>query len=377
MKIGLSPVANRLLTNAFEPVEYYPLGLAKCASCGLVQNSTSLPSDALFGAEYAYLSSVSAAVKNNARDLAARIVGMLGCEARVLDIGSNDGTLQHAFRAVGIDCIGVDPSAIPVAYARQAGLTSYCMEFNADTARHLKAQGERVSAITMSNVLAHVSDPLSMLQAVRTMLTQDDGLLVVEVQSWRDLVSLGAFDMVYHEHHSHFSLGSLLALLERADFSVFDVQHTTMQGGSLRAWCRPGGSHATLVQQMAEIEAEALATDRRDLKTALQRCRASAARFLDAAKGRRTAGYGAAAKTVTLPAALETDLGMCCVADKAPSKIGKYLPYEAIPIVSPRQMLEEGAEVILIFAWNLKDEILPELDGREAWVPFPDFMRIQ
>jgi len=351
--------------------------LARCTCCGLVQNSTSLPSDALFGADYTYLSSVSSAVNDNARDLAERVSHQLGDKARVLDVGSNDGTLQRAFRKQGVECVGVDPSAIPVERARQTGLTSFCHEFNAATASQLSKRYERFAAVTMSNVLAHVSDPLAMLQAAHSVLAPDTGLLVIEIQSWLDLVRIGAFDMVYHEHHSHFSLGSLAVLLERAQFSIFDVQQTALQGGSLRVWCRPGKGHAASVNAMIQREAKNLRTDESDLNASLQRCRTSVTQLLDAAKGRQIVGYGAAAKTVTLLAALGSDLGICCVADNAPTKVGKYLPCHAIPIVSPKQMLDKGADVILIFAWNLTNEILPELVGREVWVPFPEFRKIQ
>jgi SAM-dependent methyltransferase len=377
LDLGDSPVANRLLSDPLETVETYPLGLSRCMSCTLVQNATSLPGDLLFGADYAYMSSVSSAVKTNARALAQRVAHRLDHNAMVLDVGSNDGTLQRAFSEQGLTCIGVDPSQIPVDYARATGMTSYCAPFDKNAAQDLTQKHGRFDAITMSNVLAHVAAPQEMLEAARQLLDPENGLLVIEFQSWEQLVKLGAFDMVYHEHHSHFSLGSAATLLGANGFSIFDVQNTNAQGGSLQLWCRPSGDHASPVNALITVEAATLHTDESDLNLALETCRKSALRFLQMMQTRKVVGYGAAAKTVTLLAALKSGLGIRCVGDKAETKITKFLPYGAIPILSPSQMLETNPDAILIFAWNLAEEILPELQGREAWVPFPEFKRVQ
>ncbi|MCZ4350913.1 class I SAM-dependent methyltransferase [Roseovarius aestuarii] len=377
LDLGESPIANQLLKTPHEHAASYPLGLSRCSQCTLVQNTTSLPKELLFGADYAYMSSVSSAVRTNAQDLARMVSRRIKSNATVLDVGSNDGTLQRAFRDEGVPCIGVDPSDIPVNHARETGVTSYCCSFDKSVAETLTQEYGQFAAVTMSNVLAHVAEPLHMLQAARRSLDPEAGVLVIEVQAWNDLVQLGAFDMVYHEHHSHFSLGSVAQLLKAAEFSIFDVQTTQAQGGSLRLWCRPSGEHAVVVKAMIEQEEEQLLGDEAVLNLALQKCRESASEFTKTMGGRNVAGYGAAAKTVTLLAALQSDLGIKLVADKAQTKVGKFLPVSAIPIVTPKQMLESGADVILVFAWNLATEILPEMEGRETWVPFPEFRRLQ
>ena len=128
---------------------------------------------------------------------------------------------------------------------------------------------------------------------------------------------------------------------------------------------------------MIDDEAVALVSDESEMNAALLSCRDSVTNLLHAAEGRHIAGYGAAAKTVTLLAALGSDLGIQRIADNAPTKVGKYLPCHAIPIVPPRRLLDTDADIVLVFAWNLLDEILPELEGREVWIPFPEFRRVQ
>lgn len=377
LDLGESPVANQLLTHPLDTAVRYPLGLSRCDTCTLVQNATSLPADLLFGPEYAYMSSVSVAVRDTAADLAKKVCGHVEHGALILDVGSNDGTLQRAFRDQGAVCIGIDPSEIPVKHARDTGLTAYCSAFDRTSAQTLTQTHGRFAAVTMSNVLAHVAAPYDMLLAARHALDPEHGLLVIEVQSWARLVALGAFDMVYHEHHAHFSLGSAAAVLTAAGFAIFDVEETSAQGGSLRLWCRQSGDHSDSVKALILQEKVQLKADEAQINDALRQCRNSAAQFLEQMKGRQIAGYGAAAKTVTLMAALKCDLAIHAIADKAPPKTGKFLPYGAIPILTPEQMMATRPQVVLIFAWNLTAEILPELEGCEAWVPFPDFHRVQ
>jgi len=103
---------------------------------------------------------------------------------------------------------------------------------------------------------------------------------------------------------------------------------------------------------------------------------ADAGEFRRKQSGRIVAGFGAAAKTVTLLATCESDLDIICVADNATSKIGRYLPIFSVPIVSPEVMMAHDPDAIVLFAWNLAEEIVPTLPGREIWAPFPRFRRL-
>jgi len=340
-----------------------------------VQNTISLPTDVLFDDQYPYLSSVSRMVRENAAELAARLAGCLPNGARALEIGSNDGTAQVALAAHGILCLGVDPAATAVAHARDRGCFSYCRPFDAKAVEMVLAMFGSVDAVLMSNVLAHVPEPVKMLAAVREVLAPG-GLVVIEVQSWRSLVARGAFDMVYHEHHAHFSLGTILRLLERTGFAAVDMQETSAQGGSIRLWCRVGSDHDRAILAEALIESEELEGAQARLGAAVATFRADAGEFRRKQSGRIVAGFGAAAKTVTLLATCESDLDIICVADNATSKIGRYLPIFSVPIVSPEVMMAHDPDAIVLFAWNLAEEIVPTLPGREIWAPFPRFRRL-
>ncbi|MCG3267179.1 class I SAM-dependent methyltransferase [Yoonia sp. I 8.24] len=375
LDMGTSPVANALLADPMAQAKQYPLGLCQCDDCGLVQNTTSLPTATLFGADYPYYSGVSQTVRQHAAGLAKQIATRVGRGATAFEIGSNDGTLQLALAQEGINCIGIDPAAGPVAAANDAGCTAYCGVLDAQMAEKVTREHGQVDVVTMSNVLAHMAAPTALLKQVRSVV-KPGGLLVIEAQSWLDLVQAGAFDMVYHEHHSHFSLSTLAACVGAAGFGIVDALHVPAQGGSLRVFCELGAAHSPNITAAIAQAAPRVKLAPAQLRAKLDGFRTSAAQFADETSGKRVAGYGAAAKTVSLLAACDLTMPLTCVADLAPSKIGKFLPIANTPIVAPDEMLADRPDAIILFAWNLQAEILPKLQGFDVWLPLPQLAKV-
>ncbi|GAB3829294.1 hypothetical protein GCM10028895_43980 [Pontibacter rugosus] len=55
------------------------------------------------------------------------------------------------------------------------------------------------------------------------------------------------------------------------------------------------------------------------------------------------------------------------VVDAAPSKQGKYLPGSHIPVVEEASIRELEPDFIIIFPWNLKDEVMHQLAYVSEW----------
>ena len=82
-------------------------------------------------------------------------------------------------------------------------------------------------------------------------------------------------------------------------------------------------------------------------------------------EGLKVAGYGAAAKASTLLnyAGITRNL-IPFIADKSPSKVGKYIPGCRIPIVDVAELVKFDPDCIIIFPWNIKHEVISELSPR-------------
>ncbi|HEY0433085.1 MAG TPA: methyltransferase C-terminal domain-containing protein, partial [Chitinophagaceae bacterium] len=92
----------------------------------------------------------------------------------------------------------------------------------------------------------------------------------------------------------------------------------------------------------------------------------------------RVAAYGAAAKGNTLLnyCGIKNDL-VSFVADANPHKQGKWLPASHIPVVSESHLRSGQPDYIIIFPWNLKEEIIHQLSYAREWgakfvIPIPE-----
>ena len=106
----------------------------------------------------------------------------------------------------------------------------------------------------------------------------------------------------------------------------------------------------------------------RRLPAADRAIRADFLRFLleQRAAGETVAGYGAAAKGNTLLnyCGIKGNELIRFVADASPHKQGRFLPGSHIPVVAPERIDEEKPDFIIIFPWNLRDEIIGQLGMR-------------
>jgi hypothetical protein len=112
----------------------------------------------------------------------------------------------------------------------------------------------------------------------------------------------------------------------------------------------------------------------------VRRVRRKLLRFLlDAEEsGKVVVGYGAPAKAVTLLSycGVGADLLQFTV-DRSPHKQGRLLPGSRLPIYEPERIREVKPDYILIFPWNIKDEIIGQLSYVRSWgakfvVPIPE-----
>ena len=367
LALGDQPLANRLRRKD-EPVGVprYPLTLARCTRCDLVQLREVVDPAILF-ADYAYVPSTSSTMHRHFDELARTAIDRLGLGGsdRVVDIGSNDGLLLSKFKQLGTRVAGVEPAENLARRATENGIPTFCAFFSEDLARRIAADGPAALACA-TNVFAHLDDIRGFLRGVAALL-RPDGVFVVEVQSWADTVQSLAFDMTYHEHMTYYATAPLAALCAREGLDLLDVERVSTHGGSLRAWIgRPGHAIANPGRVAARIAAEeehagpagcarmaaGVAQLRDELRAMLREIRAA---------GGNVAGYGAPAKaTVLLNYCGLTREDVAWVADKNPAKQGHFIPGADVPVVPAERILADSPSHLLLLAWNLADEIAEE-----------------
>src|SRR5437868_4769682 len=146
LSLGKMPLANALVTaeELDQPESTYPLDLAFCFECSLVQITETVPPEVLFR-DYPYFSSYSDTMLAHARDLAAELVAArgLGPDSLVVEAASNDGYLLQNYLRAGVPVLGVEPAANVAEAARGRGVETVDDFFGADLAGRLRAEGRR------------------------------------------------------------------------------------------------------------------------------------------------------------------------------------------------------------------------------------------
>ncbi len=370
LSLGATPLANALRSagELAAPEPTFPLDLAVCPQCSLVQITDEVPPDDLFR-DYVYFSSFSDTMLAHAATLTARLLKdeQLGANSLVVEAASNDGYLLKNYAAAGVPVLGIEPArnVARVAVERH-GVPTREEFFGRDCAEQLAAEGRRADVFHAHNVLAHVPDLNGFVAGIRTVL-KPTGVAVIEAPYVRDMLEHCEFDTIYHEHLCYFSLTALNACFRRHGLAVRDVERVAIHGGTLRLFAAPTEAPRSTSPRVAELLAEeaawgvgtlapyrAFAERVAGIKSGLRDLLAELK-----ADGKRIAAYGASAKGSTL-------LNYCgigaetldFVVDRSTIKQGKYTPGTRLRIYSPDKLLEEMPDYTLLLTWNFADEIL-------------------
>jgi len=386
LDLGLMPHSDGLLSGPAQIAgeARWPLELAFCPECTLVQILETVPPEVLFGADYPYFSSFSESWVQHARACVHELIARqrLGPNNLAVELASNDGYLLRHFKDAGVPVLGIDPAPGPAAAAAKAGVPTRVAFFGAALAEALRAEGKAADVLIANNVLAHVADTNGFVAGIATLLSAE-GLASIEFPYLRDLIDKCAFDTIYHEHLCYFSVRAVDTLLRRHGLHLNEVRRLPTHGGSLRLYvekvARPNPSVAALLAEEEALGMHDVAYYREfsarvhDLGT---RMRALLAELRS--QGKRIAAYGAAAKGTIMLNWVNAPPGTIEYAvDRNVHKQGRLMPGVHLPIKDPSVLLHDRPDYLLILPWNLTDEIVAQQRAyREAGgkfvVPVPE-----
>ena len=378
--LGSAPPSNAYLTRLTmrRPEKWFPLKVLVCENCWLVQVEAYSRAAELFNEEYAYYSSFSDAWLLHAQKYVAEMCVRFGLtsSSQVVEVASNDGYLLQYFKARGLPCFGIEPTAGTAAAARGKGIETIEEFFGVNCAKRLCAEGRYADLMTANNVLAHVPD-INDFALGFTCLLKPQGIATFEFPHLLQMISRKEFDTIYHEHFSYLSFTTVDRIFRANGLQIFDVMELGTHGGSLRVFAQRNeqGEHPVNVSVDQLLRREALSEihsrgyyDKFQMHADLVKNQFLGFVLEAKQRGKSVVAYGAAAKGNTLMnyAGIRGDL-ISYVVDRNPAKQGKYMPGSRIPIVAEAYLLETRPDYIVILPWNLREEVIAQLDYARAW----------
>ncbi len=369
LNLGMMPHSDGFLSKSqlseIEPT--YPLEVAFCPNCSLMQIIETVPPNVLFNDEYIYFSSFSDSLLSHSRKNALNLIEEhhLNSGSFVLEIASNDGYMLKNFTEKGIPVLGIDPSEGPAKAAEKIGVPTLQTFFTVELANKLRSEGKQADILIANNVLAHVADTNGFVAGIGLVL-KDTGVAVIEVPYVKDLIEKSEFDTIYHQHLCYFSVTALDKLFRRHGLFLNKIERLLIHGGSLRLYIGLKEDVHQSVRDMIQTESDE-GLDKhpyyQNFGQKVQNLREKIRKLLMEKKtaGNKIAGYGAAAKGTILLNYIGAGPNIIdFVVDRNIHKQSKFIPGVRIPIFNPDKIIEEMPNYVLLLPWNLEKEILSQ-----------------
>lgn len=344
LAFGPMPLVNYFPTKKeLKKEKRYPLTFCICRDCSLAQIAETIAPASIFRS-YHYATGASSPLVRDLHQFSRELTAK-----KVLDIGSNDGTLLSAFQRQGSQVLGVEPAAfIP------AGVPTIREFFSSALAKKIKKTHGTFDLVTAMHVLANIPNLHDFLRGVHEVLS-DSGTFVVEVGSLENQLKFGQFDSIYHEHYSYFSRATLEMILTQSGFKIISMKQEKAQGGSIRITAKKN----TSLQSVKPVHSTQYDTFKRRVGMFRKKLKKIITKDFH---GKTVVGFGAPAKGVTL-------LNYCglgakdiaFVVDSTIQKQGRFVPGVHIPVFAEERLAKERIDAILVLSWNYQEEILKKI----------------
>lgn len=378
------------------PMRRIPTILVRCDpmrdehACGLLQMAHSVPPTILYSA-YWYRSGTNQTMRDHLRGIAEETAAMLEKpDARVLDIGCNDGTLL-GFYPKPYARFGVDPSDVA---QEVTGDTTVIQDTFPSAELDQRTAGRPFDAITSIAMFYDLEDPVAFVRHVKRSLAPD-GVWIFEMSYMPAMLKMNSYDTICHEHLEYYSLAVIEEVLRRAGMKVVRVGMNDINGGSIRCYA----THAdcfrfsrkeyaapldALRQEEFDLE---LDTDKpyRNFQERINVHRTELTGLLRKLKseGKKIHIYGASTKGNTILQWCGIDRFVIdYAADRNPDKHGARTLGTDVPIIGEEESRAMRPDYYLVLPWHFKREFLDReretlARGTRMIFPLPDIELVQ
>lgn len=383
--LGTSPPANSFIEDySGKEVFSYPLNIEFCKNCFNLQLGKCLPAELLYS-NYNYLTPHSTSLTNHYTSLKEDINEKIGNinNLSILEIGSNNGLLLKSLSQEAKQVLGIDPAKNVAQIANKNGVETINSFFNIDVIPEIFNLRKELDIIIARHMFAHNERPHDILEAAKKIFKKNDGHLIIENAYALDTLLHGEFDQIYHEHMYFYTVTSMKYFLEAFSFYLYDISFAEVHGGSVVFFASTKKQfESKLLKEQLDLEKK-LFSDRKifhEFNSKIALLKTSVLNEIEKYKARSlpVIAYGAPAKAFTMFSYFKLDNHLIdyCI-DTTPTKQGKTFPSSNIPIISEDKIDNSKNKLILVNAWNYKEEIIKKSSsifrkGDKLLFPLPE-----
>jgi SAM-dependent methyltransferase len=363
----------------------YDLILNQCQNCQFVQLSNVIDPKKVYG-EYLYVTNTSFGLKEHFYKLADKLVSkkIIKKNSRVLEIGSNDGTLLKYIKKKCEFAAGVDPAAHLFQDKKIKNIKGL---FSENLSKKIIKEYNTFDVLVANNVIANIDDLDDVFNGIKNLLKKN-GFLIIETFSLNGIIQKNLIDNIYHEHLSYFSINSFQKFAKKFNLYLYDIEFLKVKGGSLRfIFQNKKIKISERVKKNIILEEKILKNLNKkllNLNKINQNNNFKLNQFIANCDKKKLKyyGFGASVGTTTLIYDFELTKKIKYIFDNEKRRFNLYLPGTNIKVLDPKKIKKMKIDIIIIFAWRYAKQILKrnkKLFSKDTKfiVPLPKFKIIK
>mgnify|MGYP001177094797 CR=1 FL=1 len=341
----------------------YPLNLVICNKCKLCQLDIVVNPDILYK-DYLYLTSTSFELLTHFKNTSKLLISKLKLKntSKVLEIGSNDGSLLNYFKAKGFDVLGIEPAKPASKISRSKGIKTLNNFFDKKFVKNLGHKLRSYELIIANNVFANIDQINEWFRLIKIILSEN-GSFVFESSYLADILFNNVFDFIYHEHLSYFTITSVNNLCKKNGLILFDVDHISTKGGSIRYYITKNtnkkiNKKVTIFLKKEKDNKLFHKSTFNKLKEKINNKKIKLNNFVKNNSDKNIIGFGASISCITLIYEFGLENKFKFLIDDNNIKQNKYSPGSNIKILNPKKNKLSKNDIILILPWRYQKMIL-------------------
>lgn len=219
LDLGTQPVSNRFLHSGSEQEYLFPLKLALCRDCGLIQLADLIPVEEI-KPKFDWVTYNEP--EDHLDSLVDKLAALPGVNRDSVFLGisfKDDSTLQR-FKDKGFTRVKrIDPVSHFGIMDKGVGIETIQMCISPEKMRQVAQKTGKADMVIVRHVLEHAYDLQRFLSGLKELLT-DDGYLVIEIPDCSRAVSHLDYTTIWEEHVVYFSPATFRFCIENAGFSI-------------------------------------------------------------------------------------------------------------------------------------------------------------